>query len=81
MPDLTISLPEPTRRWVESAVRDGGFADAGDYLRALIARDRDERTLTRDELEALLIEAEASGVSERTIDEIASAAKAKAVRG
>lgn len=80
MSPITISLPETTRHWLDKAVRDGGYTDAGAYVRALIDRDREERALTRDELARLLTEAEAGGISERTVDEIAAAAKAKVLR-
>lgn len=80
MATLTISLPDGSRDWLEEQVRSGQFATADQYLEALIERDRDERPLTLDELHELLDEAEASGISERSVDEIAAEAKAIALR-
>lgn len=78
MATLTISLPEPLRDWVEERSRDRGYESPGDYVRELIHQDRDERELTLAELRDLVSEARASGISERTIDEIAADARVAA---
>jgi antitoxin ParD1/3/4 len=72
MASLTISVPETLRDWVESRVETGVYADAGDYLRDLIRRDRAE-TAENTALAAALAEGEASGVSERQAPDILAA--------
>jgi antitoxin ParD1/3/4 len=80
MGTLTISLPEASSAWLDERVRSGEFASAGEYLRALIDRDREERQLAPDELGRVLDEAEASGISDRSVDQIAAAAWARHAR-
>jgi antitoxin ParD1/3/4 len=74
MATLTISLPESSRLWLDERLRSGDFADASDYLRSLVDRDREEGQLSLEELGRLLDDADASGIGERSIDEIADAA-------
>lgn len=40
MTELTISVPDALRHWVETRIAQGHYADAADYLRDLIRRDR-----------------------------------------
>lgn len=71
MSDVNVSLPEPMRDWVEEQVRNGQYADANQYVLELIREDHDRH----EALITALIEAENSGISTRTIDEIIAAAK------
>ncbi len=57
MSTMNISLPESMKRFVEQQVRDGDYAGASDYVRALIRRDRDLA-----ELRSLLDKGAASAV-------------------
>lgn len=59
MEHLTISLPEPWRRYVERRVEEGCFETAADYVRNLI--ERDCRGAERGRIEALAIEGLESG--------------------
>ena len=63
MDDLTITLPEPLRRYVEERVSEGGFDTASDYFRELIQREQAIRRL-----DALLIEGLDSGEPEEADD-------------
>lgn len=63
MTDLSFSLPNALQSWIEQQIAQGHFADAGDYLRDLIRRDRAEaEDVAR--LRALIEEGEASGFIE-----------------
>jgi antitoxin ParD1/3/4 len=77
MATMNVSLPDPLRDFVEERVRSGRYANASDYVRDLIRRDQDRR----DELARALADGEASGVSPRSVREIAAAAKARLKHG
>ncbi len=55
--------------WIEAQIRTGDYASLSDYVRDLVRRDR-ERKDRLNALRTLLDEAEASGISSRTVDEI-----------
>lgn len=59
MDSLTITLPEPLRRYVEGRVEAGGFGTADHYFRDLVEQDRQKVEI--DRLEALALEGLASG--------------------
>lgn len=77
MATMNVSLPDPLRDFVEERVKSGRYANASDYVRDLIRRDLDKR----DDLVRALAEGDASGVSGRSVREIAAAAKAKLKHG
>jgi antitoxin ParD1/3/4 len=77
MATMNVSLPDPLREFVEERVRSGRYANASDYVRDLIRRDQDRR----DDLTRALADGEASGVSRRSVREIAAAAKASLKHG
>ena len=77
MPIMTVSLPDQLKEWVDERVKDGRYSTAGDYVRELIRRDREQRQALVD----ALIEGEQSGVSTRTVQEIVAAAKSKFANG
>ena len=77
MATLNISLPDLLEAWVEDRVKSGSYTDAGDYVRDLVRRDRDERQALID----ALIEGEESGRSDRTVSEIVADAKIRFERG
>lgn len=59
MASVTVRLPERMRKWVDAQVKAGGYADAGEYVRDLIRKHREERG--RDVIDALLVEGLDSG--------------------
>lgn len=77
MATMNVSLPDAMREWIEERVKSGRYANASDYVRDLIRRDQE----TRDVLVRALIEGENSGVSRRSVREIAAAAKSKLKHG
>ena len=56
---LTVSLPEELDEFVSRRVREEAYADAGEYLRALIRADR--RRAVEEKIEQLVEEALGSG--------------------
>lgn len=77
MATMNVSLPDPMKDWVEAQARTGRYSNASDYVRDLIRRDQEQA----DKLAALqryLDEAEASGVSPRSVKEIVAEARATA---
>lgn len=78
MATMNISLPEPMKRWVEAQAEDGRYSNSSDYVRDLIRRDqvRREKIAAMDEM---IAEGLASGVSERTFDEIIADARDRAI--
>lgn len=74
----TISLPDSMARFLEDRVAGGHYSDVSDYVCDLIRKDQIERQTTINELRALLDEAEASGVSSRSLTEVIEAARHQA---
>lgn len=77
MATMNISLPAQMKAWVESRSADGRYANVSDYVRDLIRRDQ-ERTAKIAHMQALVDEAYASGVSDKSFDEIITEARAEA---
>ncbi|MCJ2140738.1 type II toxin-antitoxin system ParD family antitoxin [Methylobacterium sp. E-066] len=69
MASMNISLPAPMKAWVEEQAATGRYANASDYVRDLIRRDQ-ERLAKIGELQRLIDEGLASGISGRSVDEI-----------
>ena len=63
---LTVSLPDELDEFVGRRVREQAYADAGEYLRALIRPDR--RRALEEKLERLVEEALESGPPETLTD-------------
>ena len=64
---MSISLPDPMKEWVDAQVADG--RDPGDFVRNLIEREQERRAKIAA-MQVLIDEARASGISERTMDDI-----------
>ena len=77
MATMNVSLPDQMKAWVEAQTRDGRYSNASDYVRDLIRRDQERRAAIA-ELQQLVDEGVASGVSERSFPEILAAAKQEA---
>jgi len=78
MATMNVSLPDPMKAWVESQSRDGRYANASDYVRDLIRRDQ-VRAEKIANMQRLVDEAYASGISEQGFDEIIAEARAEAL--
>jgi len=74
MTQVTVSLSEPLKRWCETQANAGGYADAGAYVRDLIQRDQ-----ARAGLQTAIDEGLASGISDRSLDDIMAEARSRAI--
>jgi putative addiction module CopG family antidote len=63
---LTVSLPDELGEFVSRRVREEAYADAGEYLRALIRADR--HRAVEEKIERLVEEALESGPPETMTD-------------
>lgn len=75
MATMNISLPDAMKAWVEAQSENGRFSNSSDYVRALIRREQ----IKADKIahwNRLIEEAEASGISDETVDEIFERARA-----
>ena len=77
MATMTVSLPDPMKDWIEAQIKVGDYASSSDYVRDLVRRDREHKDKITA-LRRLIDEAEASGISPRTLDEIFAEARATA---
>jgi antitoxin ParD1/3/4 len=75
MATMTISLPDPMKEWVEAQIHTGDYASSSDYIRDLIRKDREQRDRL-NALRTMIDEAEASGISPRSVDEVFDEARA-----
>ncbi|KTR83879.1 hypothetical protein NS277_08065 [Novosphingobium barchaimii] len=69
MATMNISLPDQMKSWVEAQSIDGRYSNASDYVRDLIRRDQ-VRSEKIANMQRLLDEARASGISDDTMDDI-----------
>lgn len=61
MTDLSFSLPSSLQSRIEQRITDGGYTDAGDYLRDLIRRDLADSDEDAAWVRARIAEGDASG--------------------
>ena len=81
MATMNVSLPDLMKEWVEAQAATGRYSNASDYVRDLIRRDQ-EREQKLAAMRHFVDEAEASSISDRSIEEIiADARKTAAERG
>ena len=79
MATMNISLPDKMKDWVEQQVATGRFANASDYMRDLVRRD-EERKRAIAELQREIDIGIASGISDLTLEEVISNARAAAIK-
>jgi len=75
MATMNISLPDPMKAWVEAQTGDGKYANSSDYVRDLIRREQIKAEKIAH-WNALIAEAEASGISDQSVEEIFESARA-----
>lgn len=78
MATMTISLPDPMKEWIEAQIKQGEYASTSDYVRDLVRRDRERRAhpeLTLGDLQRIVAESRASGISDKTVPDILAQAK------
>ncbi len=71
MATLKVSLPKAMRECVDAEVESGQYTSASDYIRALIRHNQRER----ETLRLTLIKGDKSGVSNRSMMDIARQGK------
>ena len=76
MPKVTLTLAEPASTWIDARVETGEWPTREAYVEALIDREREDAEKLAA-LHAALDEGDASGVSDKTIDQIFEEARAR----
>ena len=76
MATLNISMPSAMREWIDAQTNAGEYANASDYIRDLIRHDQRQR----DAVRLALIEGEKSGISDRSVTDIARSTKRRLKR-
>ncbi len=68
---LTISLPPEMRQWIDTLVKDAGYASASEYLRELIRADRAKRDEARfsQDLRAIIARRDAAPATTKPVTE------------
>ena len=69
MAKLTISMPDAMSEYVTTRVESGQYGNVSEYFRDLV-RQEQRRQRAEDELGRMLANAEASGVSKKSAQEI-----------
>ncbi len=72
----TITITEQMDDWVKGRIKAGKYGNDSEYFRDLIRKDQDKEG-NLDGLRALLVEGEASGISDRSVTEIWDQAEEK----
>ena len=76
MSTMTIRLPDPLKDWIDEHVRREGFDDAGDFVAKVLQKQREKEAKIAN-MQVLIEESIASGVSDRTAEEIIADARAR----
>lgn len=76
MATMNISLPDQMKAWVEEQTRSGRYGNSSDVVRDLIRREQ-VRAEKIANMQRLVDEGRASGISDRTPREIIEAARAE----
>lgn len=76
MATMNVSLPDQMREWVDEQTKSGRYGNASDYVRDLIRRDQD-RAAKIANMQVLVDEARAGGISELSFDDVIERARAK----
>lgn len=77
----TLSLTDHDRQWMDEIIANGEYVSNSEYIRALIRRDKEQRTESTAEIElirAKLMKAEQSGFTNKNHDEILADIKKRA---
>ena len=79
MATMNVSLPDQMKDWVESRAQTGRYSNASDYVRDLIRKDQ-ERADKVAAMQGLVDEGLASGIGNRSMEQLRLAAEAEARR-
>jgi antitoxin ParD1/3/4 len=66
---MNISLPDPMKAWVEDQAKSGRYANASDVVRDLIRQEQIKAEKIAN-MQRLIDEGRASGISDRTMADI-----------
>jgi antitoxin ParD1/3/4 len=73
MIDIVVTLPAMLKALVDARVAEGGYLDAGEYVRDLMRRDQERRDQERENwLEVAIADAQPTGL-EAEPDDVAEA--------
>jgi antitoxin ParD1/3/4 len=78
MATMNVSLPDKMKQWVEDQVQTGRYGNASDYVRDLVRRDQ-ERADAREKLQQMVDQALASGINQKTPEELLEQVMSRAV--
>jgi antitoxin ParD1/3/4 len=77
MAKISISMSDAMEAYVADRIESGEYNNTSEYFRDLVRRDQEKRE-AEDKLRVMIQKARASGVSEKTFDEIWEAGAARA---
>jgi len=69
MATMNISLPDVMKHWIEEQAQSGRYSNVSDYVRDLVRREQDRSDKIAN-MQRLVEEGRASGVSEETMTDI-----------
>ncbi len=69
MAKFSITMPDDMGNYIHQEMKTRQFGNASEYFRHLVRQDQ-EREKKRSELKSMLDKAEASGISEKTAQDI-----------
>ena len=69
MSNMSVSLPEQMKAWIEARIKAGKYHNASEYVRDLIRRDQGDHEKL-EVLRAAIDKGRKSGVSDKSIDDI-----------
>ncbi len=76
MAKVTISMPDPMSAYVSKRIASGQYGNVSEYFRDLVRRDQ-ERIGAMLDLRDMLDRAEASGTSDKSLDELKAEVKSE----
>jgi len=76
MATMNISLPDAMKAWVEQQTEGGRYSNSSDYVRDLIRREQIKADKIAN-MQRLIDEGRASGISDRTMKDIREEARAR----
>ncbi|WEK01261.1 MAG: type II toxin-antitoxin system ParD family antitoxin [Candidatus Sphingomonas phytovorans] len=77
MATMNISLPDPMKHWIEEQARSGRYSNVSDFVRDLVRREQ-ERADKIANMQALVDEGLASGISDESMQDIRARARRQA---
>jgi len=78
MDKITITVPKAMAAYVKSRLAEGQYGNVSEFFRDLVHRDQERRKQGVAELRALIVRAEASGVSDRDFSQAIAEARREA---